>query len=97
MPNTQTRHACGLRPLFRTLAGLLAVWASLHARTAMAQESVARSLSVTPSVSVGQTLCIIEAMKVMNEIKAERSGTITAVFIEEGTPVQYGDAMFGIK
>jgi acetyl-CoA carboxylase biotin carboxyl carrier protein len=54
-------------------------------------------VEVGSSVSVGQTLCIIEAMKVMNEIKAERSGTICAVVAEDGTPVQYGDALFRIK
>ena len=48
-------------------------------------------------VSEGQTLCIIEAMKVMNEIKAEKSGTITAVLVEDGTPVQFGDALFRLK
>ena len=68
--------------------------------------NAARTLEVYPmgtfvkvgdTISVDQTLCIIEAMKVMNEIKAERSGTITAVLAEEGTPVQYGDPLFGIK
>ena len=48
-------------------------------------------------VSVGDTLCIIEAMKVMNEIKAEKSGTICAIVAEDGTPVQYGDILFRIK
>lgn len=48
-------------------------------------------------ISEGQTLCIIEAMKVMNEIKAEKSGTITAVLVDDGTPVQFGDALFRIK
>ena len=48
-------------------------------------------------VSEGQTLCIIEAMKVMNEIKAECSGTISAVVAEDGNPVQFGDALFRIK
>ena len=54
-------------------------------------------VSVGDTISEGQTLCIIEAMKVMNEIKAERSGTITAILIDEGAAVQYGDALFGIK
>jgi acetyl-CoA carboxylase biotin carboxyl carrier protein len=49
------------------------------------------------TVSVGQTLCIIEAMKVMNEIKAEKSGTICAIVAEDCTPVQYGDVLFRIK
>ncbi len=48
-------------------------------------------------VSEGQTLCIIEAMKVMNEIKAEKSGTICALVAEDGNPVQYGDVLFRIK
>ncbi len=53
-------------------------------------------VKVGDTVSVGQTLCIIEAMKVMNEIKAEKSGTITAVSVEDATPVQFGDVMFRI-
>jgi acetyl-CoA carboxylase biotin carboxyl carrier protein len=48
-------------------------------------------------VSVGQTLCIIEAMKVMNEIKAERAGTICACVAQDGSPVQFGDVLFRIK
>ena len=54
-------------------------------------------VEIGSSVSVGQTLCIIEAMKVMNEIKAEKSGTICAVIAEDCTPVQYGDVLFRIK
>ncbi len=54
-------------------------------------------VDVGSTVSVGQTLCIIEAMKVMNEIKAEKSGTITACVAEDCTPVQYGDVLFRIK
>ena len=54
-------------------------------------------VDVGSTVSIGQTLCIIEAMKVMNEIKAERSGTITACIAEDCTPVQYGDVLFRIK
>lgn len=53
-------------------------------------------VKVGDTVSVGQTLCIIEAMKVMNEIKAEKSGTITAVVAEDATPVQFGDVLFRI-
>ncbi|MCX6876109.1 MAG: acetyl-CoA carboxylase biotin carboxyl carrier protein [Verrucomicrobia bacterium] len=48
-------------------------------------------------VAVGQTLCVIEAMKVMNEIQAECAGTICAVVAEDGTPVQFGDVLFRIK
>ncbi len=54
-------------------------------------------VEVGATVSEGQTLCIIEAMKVMNEIKAESSGTITAILVDDSTPVQYGDTLFTIK
>jgi acetyl-CoA carboxylase biotin carboxyl carrier protein len=54
-------------------------------------------VNVGDAVSEGQTLCIIEAMKVMNEIKAEKSGTITAILVNDATPVQFGDALFRIK
>jgi len=54
-------------------------------------------VKVGDTVSEGQALCIIEAMKVMNEIKAERGGTITAVLAEDGAPVQFGDPLFRMK
>lgn len=54
-------------------------------------------VEVGTAVSEGQTICIIEAMKVMNEIKAETSGTICAIVAEDGNAVQYGDTLFRIK
>lgn len=54
-------------------------------------------VNVGDAIAVGQTLCIIEAMKVMNEIKAECSGTLIAVVAEDGAPVQYGDVLFRVK
>ena len=45
-------------------------------------------------VSAGDTLCIIDAMKVMNEIKAEFSAKIVEVLVEDGDPVQYGQPLF---
>jgi acetyl-CoA carboxylase biotin carboxyl carrier protein len=54
-------------------------------------------INVGDVVSEGQTLCIIEAMKVMNEIKSEKSGTITAILADDGNPVQFGDILFRIK
>lgn len=54
-------------------------------------------VAVGSTISEGQTLCIIEAMKVMNEIKAERSGTIVAINVDDATPVQFGDTLFTIK
>ncbi|YCM42116.1 acetyl-CoA carboxylase biotin carboxyl carrier protein [Verrucomicrobiaceae bacterium 227] len=54
-------------------------------------------VNVGDTISEGQTLCIIEAMKVMNEIKAERSGTIIEICVDDANPVQYGDALFRVK
>ncbi|BDS07278.1 hypothetical protein NT6N_23180 [Oceaniferula spumae] len=54
-------------------------------------------VSVGDTISVGQTLCIIEAMKVMNEIKSETSGTVTAIIAQDGEPVQFGDGLFRVQ
>jgi acetyl-CoA carboxylase biotin carboxyl carrier protein len=54
-------------------------------------------VNVGDTISEGQTLCIIEAMKVMNEIKAERSGTIIQICVDDGTPVQFGDDLFRVQ
>jgi len=48
------------------------------------------------SIKKGETLCIIEAMKLMNEIEAEYSGTIEKILVDNATPLEYGQAMFVI-
>jgi acetyl-CoA carboxylase biotin carboxyl carrier protein len=48
------------------------------------------------TVSKGQTLCIIEAMKLMNEIEAEVGGTVLEMLVENGQPVQFGQVLFKI-
>jgi acetyl-CoA carboxylase biotin carboxyl carrier protein len=45
-------------------------------------------------VKEGQTICVIEAMKLMNEIEADASGTIKQILVENGQPVEYGQALF---
>lgn len=63
----------------------------------------ASSPDAPPFVSVGQevtpdtVVCIIEAMKVMNEVKAETSGVIAEICAENGKPVQFGQALFRLK
>ncbi len=63
----------------------------------------ASSPETAPFVSVGQevtpdtVVCIIEAMKVMNEVKAETSGVIAEICAENGKPVQFGQALFRLK
>jgi acetyl-CoA carboxylase biotin carboxyl carrier protein len=51
---------------------------------------------VGQSVSVGDRLCIIEAMKLMNEIESEFSGVVKAILVENGQPVEYGQPLFVI-
>ena len=48
-------------------------------------------------VKKGQVLCIIEAMKLMNEIESEYSGEIVSIYVENGQPVQYGERLFAIR
>jgi acetyl-CoA carboxylase biotin carboxyl carrier protein len=51
---------------------------------------------VGQSVSAGDTLCIIEAMKLLNEIESDASGVIKAILVENGQPVEYGEPLFVI-
>jgi acetyl-CoA carboxylase biotin carboxyl carrier protein len=51
---------------------------------------------VGDTVKAGQTVCIIEAMKLMNEIETDKEGVITAILIENGQPVEYGEPLFVI-
>jgi acetyl-CoA carboxylase biotin carboxyl carrier protein len=54
-------------------------------------------ISVGTAVTPESVVCIIEAMKVMNEIKAEMSGTITEILVESGKPVEFGKPLFRIR
>ena len=54
-------------------------------------------VDVGDRISAGQILCIVEAMKLMNEIEAEVEGTIVEVLVENGRPVEYGDPLFRIE
>ena len=54
-------------------------------------------VNVGDSFNEGDIICIVEAMKVMNEITAEYSGTVTEILVENGTPVEYGQPLFKVK
>ena len=53
-------------------------------------------VSLNERVQKGQVLCIVEAMKLMNEIEADVSGTVVAILVEDGSPVEYGQPLFKI-
>ena len=48
-------------------------------------------------VAVGDTLCIIEAMKILNQIESDRAGTVKAILVENGQPVEYNEPLFVIE
>ena len=54
-------------------------------------------VSVGDSVDEDTTICVIEAMKVMNEIKAEMNGKILAILVENGEPVEFGQPLFRVE
>ena len=54
-------------------------------------------VDVGSKIREGQTLCIIEAMKLMNELEADSAGTIIEVLAENGKPVEFGQKLFKIK
>ena len=54
-------------------------------------------VEIGQQVSVGDTLCIIEAMKLLNQIESDKSGTVTAVLAENGQPVEYDQPLFIIE
>ncbi len=54
-------------------------------------------VTVGAAIEVGQVLCIIESMKLMNEIEAEVAGVIASKLMENGRPVEYGEALFAIR
>ncbi|HEY8157180.1 MAG TPA: acetyl-CoA carboxylase biotin carboxyl carrier protein [Methylobacter sp.] len=54
-------------------------------------------VEVGQSVQVGDTLCIIEAMKILNQIEADKSGTVTKILVENAEPVEYGQPLFIIE
>jgi acetyl-CoA carboxylase biotin carboxyl carrier protein len=54
-------------------------------------------VDVGQQVSVGDTLCIIEAMKMLNQIEADKAGTVSAILVENAEPVEYGQALFVIE
>ena len=54
-------------------------------------------IEVGQDLETGQVVCIIEAMKLMNEIKAEASGLVTEIFVESGAPVEFGQPLFAVE
>lgn len=58
--------------------------------------TAAAFVEVGQTVNKGDTICIIEAMKIMNQIEAEISGTVRAILVEDGQPVEYGEPLIVI-
>ncbi len=54
-------------------------------------------VEVGQRVNVGDTLCIIEAMKMLNQIEADKAGTVAAILVENGQPVEFGQPLLVIE
>ena len=54
-------------------------------------------VEIGSSISVGQTICILEAMKLMNEIESEFNGVVVEVLVDNGTPVEFGQVLLRVK
>src|SRR5204862_3965707 len=61
------------------------------------EPGAASFVEIGTTVKKGQVLCIIEAMKLMNEIDSEYDGEIVNIYVENGQPVQYGERLFAIR
>lgn len=54
-------------------------------------------VEIGSSISIGQTICILEAMKLMNEIESEFNGVVVEVLVDNGTPVEFGQVLMRVK
>jgi acetyl-CoA carboxylase biotin carboxyl carrier protein len=95
-----SRYSATPAPIIHAPA-MAAVAATAHIATPLAEEKISPGtkvfVEVGQSVLVGDTLCIIEAMKILNQIEADKSGTITKILVENAEPVEYGQPLFIIE
>ena len=81
----------GVAPAPYTIADTSTMW-----MVANIVENDAPFLQIGQSVKQGETLCIIEAMKLLNEIEADASGVVKAILLDNGEPVEFGEPLFVI-
>jgi len=80
----------------RKFSGLVAAVDSSDLSFQVAGQVASVKVDIGDRVKVGQTLCILEAMKLMNELEAEVSGVIKEIAVENAEPVEYGQVLFRI-
>jgi acetyl-CoA carboxylase biotin carboxyl carrier protein len=54
-------------------------------------------VKVGDTVAVGRVMCIVEAMKIMNEIESDAAGEVVKIYVKAGQPVEYGQKLFGVR
>ena len=83
------RRSCGMRPPIRARSSVRwSVWPICRPNPGRR-----RSSTVGQQVVAGQTLLLIEAMKTFNQIKAPKAGTVAAILVQTGAPVEYGEVL----
>ena len=75
---------------------MVGVWIEIKSRLMM-EFAVGPFIQIGSVVKEGDTLCIIEAMKILNEIESDKSGTVTQILCENGQAVEYGQALFIVE
>ncbi len=98
LPATPAAGAAGVVPLEGEGVDLAVIKSPIVGTFYRSSEPGARAfVEVGDQVKRGQVLCIIEAMKLMNEIESDCDGELAAVYVENGKPVQFGDRLFAVK
>jgi acetyl-CoA carboxylase biotin carboxyl carrier protein len=91
------QSAGGTLPVGSALAESEPKAAAGHAVKSPMVGSFYRSAQPGSEVTVGQTVCIVEAMKLLNEIESDKAGRVKAILVENGQPVEYGQPLFIIE
>ncbi|MDH5184360.1 MAG: acetyl-CoA carboxylase biotin carboxyl carrier protein [Gammaproteobacteria bacterium] len=92
-----TAPAAEATPAEEVISGHVVTSPMVGSFYAASSPSAANFVEVGKSVKVGDTLCIIEAMKLMNQIEADKAGVIKKILVENGQPVEYNQPLFIIE
>ncbi|MDP3878520.1 MAG: acetyl-CoA carboxylase biotin carboxyl carrier protein [Methylobacter sp.] len=96
-PATATTATAALAPVEEKITGHVVKSPMVGTFYRSASPGTKVFAEIGQSVQVGDTLCIIEAMKILNQIESDKSGTVTKILVENAEPVEYGQPLFIIE
>jgi acetyl-CoA carboxylase biotin carboxyl carrier protein len=97
VPATATTATAALAPVEEKITGHVVKSPMVGTFYRSASPGTKVFAEIGQSVQVGDTLCIIEAMKILNQIESDKSGTVTKILVENAEPVEYGQPLFIIE